>query len=275
MNQLSLSDNERMVELEACESRIFGALRRGLEATCDVAKELLTIDAGKLYELRGHENLKAYADEELRLDEKAVSRSIACLEIIERLENAGIELPSNESQLIELARLPDEQVVPVWEKLISACERKDVPVTVLRVREAVKLDLERPPAAAPRPGVKVKFADEPEPLSEEGERALARIKRVCGEEVAGAIDPQSGARPISERAIIRWAELRDDQMRGLVYYVIDQAWSVSEAINYEERAVNARSTLGEIALRARARGGRLAIQHEEFLVTVDKHVAAA
>ena len=266
-DELTLAtDEERMVQLEACEKRIFSAFRRGLEATCDIGRELITIDTNQLYNLRGYKNLNNYAERELRMDQKAVGRSMDILGAHQRLQLAGVDLPNNESQLVELARLPEEQVVPVWEKLVNACDKKDVPVTVALVRAAVNLEGKKP---TPKPGVKATLKmDEPEPLSEEGERALARIKRICGEQIAQAI--RSGTRQLTERAIVKWADLKDQQMRNLVYYVIDQGWSVSDAILYEDKSISPRSTLAEMVLRTRAWGGHFRFEHEEFLITIDR-----
>ena len=163
-----------MLQLEACEKRILSAFRRGLEATYDLGKEFTFIDTNKLYELRGYNSLHSYCERELRVDQKAVSRSIDVYTVTLRLENAGAILPSNESQVLELARLPDEQVAHVWEKLVDACEKKDVPVTVSRVRAAVNLS--EIPKPAPKAGVKTSLKMEADTLSEDGERALARIK---------------------------------------------------------------------------------------------------
>lgn len=268
MNQeLALTEDEKRLELEACEAKIFSAFRRGLEATCDIGKELRKIDARRLYEVRGYDDILPYAKRELRMDEGAVTRSMDILTVIELLEKAGAPLPSNESQLVELARLPETRVVEVWERLVDTCDKEDVPITTKRIRVAVNLDDDQPPA---RKGVAVSLDDiEPEALSEAGERALARIARVCGLEVAEAI--RTGVRTVSERAMIKWAEQKDHEMRGLVYYVIDQGWSVGDALVYESKTVNGNSTLDQMAMRARARGGHLAIRHEEFLVKLDRN----
>jgi hypothetical protein len=273
MNQLTLAkDEERKVQLEACENRIFSAFRRGLEATCDIGKELRTIEADTLYDVRGYQNLIPYAERELRMDERSVRRSMNILSVIERLEGSGVQLPSNESQLIELARLPDERVLPVWERLVKTCDKKDVPITIFRVREAVNLDEE--PAKPARGGVQANISlDETEPLTEAGEKALARIRRICGEDIAKAIE--SGAVTLPEKALIKWAELKDQLMRNLVYYIIDQRWTVAQAIAYEEKKITGHSTLEDMILLARARGGHVAIQHDEFLVTIERAAAAA
>ena len=260
------TEDERMLQLEACEKRILSAFRRGLEATFDLGKEFTFIDTNKLYELRGYSSLYTYCERELRADQKAVSRSIDVYTVTLRLENAGVILPSNESQVLELARLPDEQVAHVWEKLVDACEKKDVPVTVSRVRAAVNRS--EVPKPAPKAGVKTSLKMEADTLSEDGERALARIKRICGEQIAEAI--RSGTRQLTERAIIKWAELQDQDMRNLVYYVIDQGWNVNDAISYEQKSVSSRSTVAEMALRARAWGGHFRFQHEEFLFSIDR-----
>jgi hypothetical protein len=273
MNQLTLAkDEERKVRLEACESRIFSAFRRGLEATCDIGKELRTIEAETLYDVRGYEELMPYAERELRMDERSVRRSMNILSVIERLEGSDIQLPSNESQLIELAKLPDERVLPVWERLVKTCDKKDVPITIFRIREAVNLD-EEPAKPAPRGGVQANISlDETEPLTEAGEKALARIRRICGEDIAKAIE--SGVVTLPEKALIKWAELKDQLMRNLVYYIIDQRWTVAQAIAYEDKKITGDSTLEDMILLARARGGHVAIQHNEFLVTVDRAAAA-
>ena len=105
-------------------------------------------------------------------------------------------------------------------------------------------------------------------LSEEGERALSKIRRVCGETVATAIE--NGSLQLAEKSILKWAEQTNDLMQNLIHYVVDLRWSVKDALAYEEKIPTGSTTLDAIVVLARARGGRFVIKHQDFKITIER-----
>jgi hypothetical protein len=109
-------------------------------------------------------------------------------------------------------------------------------------------------------------------LTGEGEKALDRIRALCGEETAVGIETCSVA--ISERELIKWADQSDTIVKNLAHYIVDLRWSVRKALDYEERIIDGESTLSQLIVLARARGGSVTIEHkdynEEYRVTIKR-----
>src|SRR4029077_1284549 len=106
-------------------------------------------------------------------------------------------------------------------------------------------------------------------LSEKGDAALQRIRKVCGAEVAN--DIASGNKAITEREIKSWAEYDDETMRNLVYYIMDQNWHLAKAVSFENRIAQVQDStdVADLILIASARGGKATIKHDRAKITIE------
>lgn len=310
MSKLTVQDDgsaTQLAALEVCEQHIFMAYRRGLDATCDIAKELVIISDQELWRARNYEKFDAYVAKELNLDVRTAERMMRIWRSRALLEEAGVELPFNETLIAELGALPPERQSDIWQGIVRVCERDDKPITASTVRKAVEIERDRlaalppppsqekPAAAAPgqRRGVeselrvgdeeqkeqrgggdgdKAKPATTPQ-FSDEAERALARIARHCGEAVVKAI--LSGNLPMSQSTLLKWAEQEDSLLRNLRYYLVDLRWTLGKAMAHERKLVDGDSTLDQMILLAKVRGGSVTIKHNDFLVSIKQEVALA
>lgn len=297
LSNLTITEKEeeaRRVLLETCEKKIFSAFRRGMEATRAIAKELITIDDQQLYLVGGYSSLQDYVDGRLNLSYRSATRLMDIQRTMDVLEEHKIErLPYNESQAAELSRLPVEMRPEIWTKTIEICEENQRDLTAYAVRSAVEATLQairqneaaKPKQPAPRPrarGVDIPLDDsgpgngtEPEkrsPFSEEGEKALDRIRRLCGDSVADSIE--NGTIQITENQVIRWAEEETDTVKNLAYYIVDLRWTFPRALNYEHRIVDGQTTIDELMTLTRARGGHVSFHHADFRISIE-HIAQA
>jgi hypothetical protein len=289
----SIIAEDRMVALERYEHRIAGGFRRGLEAACQIGEGLTRIEEQRLYEERGCQSFSEYLHDQWGFDERSGRRFMKVFRAVEILSRAGLALPENESQAAELGRLDPEELPTFWNKVLSICQAKDVALTTATVRKAVRAVLQTPgtleapekPAAVPQE-LKINpvldFSENGEEdehpslpasqpsfiLSEQGERDLNRIGRLCGSDVSNAI--LKGNVHLSERDIRKWAEQDDQQVRRLTYYIVDQRWTVTRALNYESKLITEETTIGQLALLARARGGELLVKYQGLLIEVSK-----
>lgn len=293
MSSRVISADTRLATLEDCEHRIRSAARRGLEATCAIAKELIKINTEQLYELR-NDTFKDYVLEHHGMTDTTCRRIVNIAQTVNQFQNAGLALPANESQVAELARLEPEKRASVWSGLL-ALEAKD-PERKLTL-EDVQVAIEQTEAVAtPAParsstsrskrassaprdtGIEVDMDNGEEPrekkvtvagivLTEKGEAALERIRKICGAQIAEAIE--TGNTPIEEKEIRLWAEQDADLMRTLIHYVTDQHWTVAKAISFEGKGVDDRTTVWRLILIARARGGRAVINYDGTKITVE------
>lgn len=286
--------NERFLALEETEKRVFQAFRKGLEAIRALAKELSRIESDELFTLRNCDKFSDYVETYLRMDMRTVRRVYGVAATLTVLERAGLRLPENEAQAAELARLEPEVRGAVWERILAASDELRQPVTMLIVRTAVDKEEERrtkaqetaAQAAPPkRKGIQVDLDDgddvpvsspaavPPPPkrksLSEKGEAALTRLRSLCGEPLAEAIETET--LPISERDIITWGNLEDSHLvKNLAHYIANLRWSLAKAIAYESKQVDGATTCDELVTLARARGGRASVRHEEMRIIIEK-----
>jgi hypothetical protein len=291
------TDTARLVALEECEQKIFSAYRRGLEATCALAREFNKIERQELYRERGCESFEAYAQEYLRLDLRSVERTRAVARVIQVLQEAGLRPPANETQAAELARLEESKQPHIWQILLSAEESTDKPLTVSAVRKAVDnaaglkdqapspargvqtaLDME---SGGPSTGTQATTEQAPKKmtplagaklperisLSELGEAALERIKRLCGKAVASAVE--SGNLPISERDLRKWADEEDTMVERLAHYINDLRWTVSKAIAFENADIDEGTSLQKLREMTIARQGRMRFELDDMKVSIE------
>jgi hypothetical protein len=308
MTKKALSaESARLTELEACEQRVWSAYRRGLELSLEIGEELSAIKEESLYLERGYETFQEYVETELPIEYATARRLINILQTRNFLKEKipAKLMPENESQLAELTRIPLEHRADVWRQVRDQCDPVKQPITVYVIRKAVDLaegeirggsngsnvgGLEIPIAEEPEPETAEEETEstepgetpkesEPEPaisgkiFTERGEVALDRIRRHCGAAVADGI--AAGRVKISENQLIEWADLDDTTLRNLAYYIVDLAWRFPRALAYENKATNGFTSLDELVLRARARGGKTEVQHQDFRVLVEYAPKAA
>jgi hypothetical protein len=276
------ADTARATALEDSENKIKSAFRRGLEATCAIAKELVKIHSNEWYTVRT-EDWNKYITDYLRIDLRSYRRIVAVSQTVAQLQDAGLELPANETQAAELSRLEAPLRARVWNDLVIRAEREEKTLTVDDVRRAVDIAEEARASLAPpvsaagvevdmdfgdsngeKPAKKARVQERVEEavliLTEKGEAALNRIRKICGDIVADAIS--SGAKAMTERDIRNWAEYDDSMMRMMVYCIMDRDWSVSKAVNFVTKEIDDSTDVGDLLLIASSRGGSAQINYE-------------
>jgi hypothetical protein len=173
-------------------------------------------------------------------------------------------------------------LVGVWQKILDFCDREKKTVTYDMVRDAVAaqrtktnelVTRARRPAPAKK-GIDIDLGDSNGAAapstslwSEEGEKALNRIRRLCGDDIADAIDSKNPQVP--ERDLLKWAEQETEMVKNLAYWIVHKRWTLRKALAYEENAVNESTTVRELIDFATSRGGRASVQFEEARITVE------
>src|SRR5258706_4704129 len=261
-----LVDVEPLQAMEECELKINNAWHKGIEASFVIGRELEKIRSQELFRALGYDSFHAYVKE--RQDPRSMRRQLAVLGTVQALKAANLPLPANESQVVELARLDDETQPLVWQRLLTLRDKDpEKPITVGRVRAAVEFELAARPA---RTGVKTTLDLDGNgaaiKLDEEGERALNRIRRLCGDPIADSIVRLNIV--ISERDLIKWAEQDDAMVKQLAYYIA-QRWSVTKALAFENRDLSGMTTVNDMIALASARGGTLEFKFQKTKITVE------
>ena len=272
------ADTARNTAREDCENKIRMAFRRGLEATCAIAAQLHKIYKEELYTTITPD-FNEYIVDYLKIDIRTYRRIIAVSQTISQLQEAGLALPANETQAAELSRLDPSLRPTVWNDLMIRAEREEKTLTAEDVKHAVELAQAARPVTAPAANIEVDMEDQdngasppakkPKPgavqegqlvLTEKGEAALNRIRKICGDEIADAIE--QGTKALTEREIRNWAEYDDALMRTLVYYIVDRNWPLSKAVAFETRPIEDSTDVHELILIASARGGTARINYD-------------
>jgi hypothetical protein len=253
-------------------------------ATCDIAKELDKIKKEELYLLE-RPDFASYVTNHLQINERSYRRIIGVSQTVYQLQSAGLAIPANQAQAEELSRLEVSLRPRVWNDLILRFESEEKLLTADDVKYAVDLienhapqavvsdtvsdeidlDLEQeeqdngdaPLAPAKKPARK---SSSELILTEKGEAALARIRKVCGTAIAEAIE--DGTRVLSEREIKSWAEYDDQMMRTLTYYVMDQDWSLARAVSFNNKPIEGSTNIDDLVLLASGRGGSAQINYD-------------
>jgi hypothetical protein len=280
----------RKIALEECLIRMKSAFRRGLEATCTIAKELHKIYREELY-FEVTEDFNEFVTDYLNINIATYRRIIAVSQTVHQLQEAGLELPANESQVAELARLDPPIRARVWNELVIRAEKEDKVLTVEDIRRAVEVAEQaaltrdtRGPSDADH-GVEVDLdmdanGAEPSPakkkapvqeavlvLTEKGEAALTRVRKVCGDEIAEAI--ASGTKAMTERDLRNWAEYDNEMMRQLVFFVFDQGYPLSKAVNFISKGIDDSTDVHDLILIASSRGGTAMINHDRAKIVIE------
>jgi hypothetical protein len=273
------TDTALKTELEDCENKIKSAFRRGLLATCEIAKELHKIYSEELYKVKT-QDFTEYVTISLNINIVTYRRIIAVSQTVAQLRDAGLELPANESQVAELARLDAPMRAKVWNDLVIRAEKLEKALTLEDIKHAVELA----ESQTPKREVEVEMEDKDngsEPptkkkspiqegvlvLTEKGEAALNRIRKICGTEIAQAI--QMGIKAMTEREIKNWAEYDDEMMRQLVYYIIDQNWPLTKAVGFINKEVDDSTDVHDLILIASSRGGSARIKYDRANITIE------
>jgi hypothetical protein len=193
------------------------------------------------------------------------------------LEAAGVKtFPDTEAHLVLLHRIPAEELPTAWSKGL-AYVYEDGRYTTTRIKQLVDSTIdalqerereEAPKAAGVNPALNLGDDNGQEPpvtvtaaappvtrrsFSEDGELALERIGRLAGKDVRASIE--NGSLNISQRDLIKWADENDAMVKNLVYYIVNQNWSVARALAHEEQMLSGDSTLSTLAYLATAREG--------------------
>lgn len=271
----------RAAALEECENKIRSAFRRGLQATCDIAKELGKIHREELY-LGKTSDFSEYVTDYLGIDIRSYRRIVAVSQTIAQLQEAGLQLPANQAQAEELSRLETSMRPQVWNNLVLEAERLEKILTADDVRHAVEIGERQAPKAQPQiqdQGIEIDMdlgengrspkksaqaeddaQDAQLAYTEKGEAALQRIRWICGAEIADAI--LDGTRVVSERELRNWAEFDDAMMRSLVYF-INQGWPLAKAVAFLNRPVEGSTDVDDLLLIAGSRGGSAIINYSD------------
>lgn len=289
-NEVVISpDKARLILLEECEQKIMSAFRRGMEATEVIARELRKIDDQELFRDKGCETFNNYILKYSRISVDTANRMMAVSRTNDLLREAGLRLPDNETQAAELARLEPQQQVIVWERLLEGERQTEMPLTASIVKKQVELARSATPAP-PRSGVNVtlnlddgetKTKDNGAPkkmtpaakvpakvvFTGEGEAALERVRRLCGDPVGNAI--ANGNLPISERDLLKWSEEDDDMVETLAHYISNLRWTVTQALKFENQTINEATTVGDLMKLAKARDGRYLFSTDYVKVAVE------
>lgn len=294
MSNAITTTEERRLALEEHETLLIAAGHRTLDATAEMGRILNQIRSQELWRARTEYSFWSdYVEGYLGLTSDLASRWINVYLVKDRVAEAGLMLPANESQAAELARVPEDRQLAVWSDVVNRCEENNLAVTVYAIKKAADIDgrtqleLEakaekRRAKTAAKKGLTISMDDEdedeeqgangdvPKPffrLSEDGEAALEKIRSVCGDQIAEAIE---GLRiSITERDLIKWASQPSNQaIHNLAYYIANR-WSLGKAIDYETRLIDGSTTIDNLFTLTRARGGRYAIAHDDGRITIE------
>jgi len=255
-------------ELERISRIIRKAILDGTQSVRDIGSGLITIWERDLWQL-GEEKEKEFfvcAYEAFGLERRSVKAAMAAEHTFLHIEEAALQLPENAAQAVELAKLDNDKQIEVWRRVTEECETSQLPVTVLRVRDAV--NQERASEKEEGRGIEIDLDDDDElSLTEKGEEALARIKALCGKKVADALRQKRVK--ISEDGIKLWADQDDDVVKELPHYVINHNWTVRKSLNYMSKVIDGDTEVDELILMARNRGGRLVGNHQDARIVVE------
>jgi hypothetical protein len=295
MNQkpLTVQQPSAFRTLEELENNIKASFRRGLNAALSMGKDFDKIKQQELYKERGYESFSRYVEHYLECSRRTAERLISISRTAQLIEDAGLVLPANENQIDELTKLEPERLKVVW-KSVLALPEEDITAKAVRIaveqeqrRAVVKSQEEQ---KSTRSGVKTALDDKDNGdqkdtgdsdeqsapkssatkavlpdrirLTQDGEEALDRIRELCGKETAEGIE--RGYVSISERDLIKWAGESDVAVRNLEHYIVDLRWSVRKALEYEDKIIDGESTLNQLIVLARARGGRAIFEHQDY-----------
>jgi hypothetical protein len=278
------TEQSRHEALTQAELRIKKASADTLESIRIIGRELIRIETESLWEVQGRGDFKEYVEYHLRLSWDLARRWMRVSLAFDLLEAAKLELPINESQVIELAKIKEpEKLVVVWEKILDFAAQNRATLTYDLVREAVTAQRRasgavftraRQKKSLPRPkGIDIDLGVNGEPakkvkeLSDKGEIALNRIRRFCGDLYADAVLHETVA--ISERDLLKWADETPEMIKNLGYWIVMKHWSLRKALTQEQQTVEGSTTVDQLGDLARSRGGRIYAEWDDLKITIE------
>lgn len=131
-----------MLELSVVERRSLKSLEtvidKGLSHFIEVGTALKEISEKKLYR-ENYRTFESYVSKRFEIQKRHAYQLIAAVEVKEDLCAMAhkMELPKNERQYRELAKLPNDAVSEVWTSVLETCEKQGEFVTAKRVKDAV------------------------------------------------------------------------------------------------------------------------------------------
>jgi len=285
MSVLSEQQNGRLAatkeeELAEAENRIHRASRDTIESLRIIGRELNRIKDEALYEVMGKHDFKEYVTDHLRMDFRQASMFMRASLALDRLESEKLQLPYNQSQAIELAKLRKPEVqVGVWRKVLDFCDKEHAVATFRLVRDAVYAQRtkggqvkRRVRAKKENPGIDIDLGDDVQVTiksvwSDVGERALNRIRRLCGDHIADAVDSQNPK--LSEKDLLKWADEEDEMVKNLSYWIVMKRWSLRKSLAYEANLVSNETTVAQLSDLAHSRGGKAFIEYAGVSITIE------
>jgi hypothetical protein len=271
--------------LAECELKIARASTDTVESIRIIGKELLKIEKEQLFEVMGKNDFREYVEHCLRIDYGLARSWMRASPVLEALKGQKLQLPYSQSQVIELIKIKDtETMMGLWRRILDYCDKEQVSASYDMVRGAVekertktgeRLTRARKPSA-PAPGITIDLGETQQPngavvresvWSEEGEKALNRIRRFCGDPIADAVNV--GNPKILERDLIAWSQAEPDMIKNLSYWIVIKRWTYRKAVLFEETAFNMSTTVETLRDVAKSRGGRAYAEIEDVKITVE------
>lgn len=284
-NVISKEQKTRHEQLAESERRIQQATRDTVESIRIIGAELTRIEDEELYEVLGRNDFQEYVEIHLKFDYRMARAWMRASQALGLLHQQKLQLPYNQSQVLELAKLKEPEVlVGVWKKILDFCDKENKVPTFELVRDTVEAQRKKTnefqtrarfktTTTKPVKGIEIDLGDvngaEAKPsstLTEDGEKALNRIRRLCGDDIADAIREHNPKVP--EKDLITWAQQDVEVVKTLAYWIVIKRWSLKKALAYDE-SVDAETTVEKLIDLARSRGGRVSVQLEEARITIE------
>jgi hypothetical protein len=269
--------------LAQAELKIKKASADTLDSIRIIGRELIGIEEDNLWEIEGYDDFKTYVEIHLHFSWDLAKRWMRVSQAFDLLDQAKLQLPINESQVIELAKIKEPgTLVAVWERILDFATANKAALTHDLVRGAVNEQrtkagtiltraIRKKKGKAPK-GISIDLEGNGAPktvkgLSDKGEIALNRIRRYCGDAYADAILGENVN--ISEGDLIKWAEETSEMIKNLGYWIVIKRWSLRKALAYEENSVDGDTKVHQLGDLARSRGGRVYAEFEDLKITVE------
>jgi hypothetical protein len=268
--------------LAECELKIARASTDTVESIRIIGKELLKIEKEELFECMGKNTFDEYVEHCLRIDYRLARSWMRASPILEALKSQKLQLPYSQSQVLELIKIKDmETMMGLWRRILDYCDKEQAVASYDMVRGAVekertktgeRLTRARKPSA-PAPGIDIDLSQPNGEVvresvwSEEGEKALNRIRRFCGNPIADAVN--NGNPKVLERDLILWSQAEPDMIKNLAYWIVIKRWTYRKAVLFEETAFNMSTTVETLRDVAKSRGGRAYAEIEDVKITVE------
>jgi hypothetical protein len=279
-----ITQKTRHEQLADAERRIQQASRDTVDSIRIIGHELTRIEEEQLFEVMGRNDFQEYVEVHLRLDYRMARAWMRASEALTILDQQKLQLPYNQSQVLELSKLTKPEIlVGVWQKILDFCDRENRQLTFDMVRTAVEAQRKkahqfqtRARKKAPEPvkkGIDIDLSDvngaeeiKKSPWSEAGEKALNRIRRLCGDDIADAVN--EGNPKVPEKDLIKWAEQEAESVKALAYWIVIKGWTLRKALSYDE-SIDAETSVAKLIDLARSRGGRVNVQFEDAKITIE------